>query len=453
MHHPLDTVMSKRTRTLVREVTREGNNVTVQVTVTSHKLQMQATASARFEDRRFVKGEVTTTPWDEVRRAKLAEAGITLVSPASPPKRPADPDRQERVEEQRSLRLVDLQMIAIRACFVGLPPGISKKVCGLPDTNYFSGMGKAYQLLEKPWRFAALRYLDRWEDLLLGKPELLDQKPKAIAKELLAITPFSGIMEDKGGLTYLIRHSWRYRLSSTLRDNWLQWATVSAHDVARTKPGTQFVMGNYWLKMLGATEYQGVFFRNPQAAVAAVVRYHRREHNLTYHQAISVPNILRTFQEIRDYTVYSGEDIPTTIGMELLLERSHAYHQEEARMEVLRRVGYPLDTPIPSPPGILDMYDLDEYQIHRLLTVNEILEEGRVMKHCVGGYSSHAVQGLTFIFSLRKDGERISTISLRKMGTGYEVEQNYGVHNSFVSLPIQNMVRTWASGLRRPLTN
>lgn len=75
-----------------------------------------------------------------------------------------------------------------------------------------------------------------------------------------------------------------------------------------------------------------------------------------------------------------------------------------------------------------------KYSAHELINTTELIEEGTVMQHCVGGYGPSCVRGHSYIFSIRKDGVRLSTLELSLYQGTLRIRQNYGVRNTACGL-------------------
>lgn len=79
---------------------------------------------------------------------------------------------------------------------------------------------------------------------------------------------------------------------------------------------------------------------------------------------------------------------------------------------------------------------INGYDVVELKNRSELNEEGSVQHHCVGGYYNYCYQNSHRIFSLRKEGKIISTLSLvqsKNKDRPWVVDQHYGVGNTNVS--------------------
>lgn len=88
-----------------------------------------------------------------------------------------------------------------------------------------------------------------------------------------------------------------------------------------------------------------------------------------------------------------------------------------------------------------------EYQIVIPKGVNDIIEEGKILSHCVGGYAERHMKGKTTILFMRKcnaPAERLVTIEVK----GNRICQNYGFHDRKVSPAEQKFINTWIEWVR-----
>lgn len=70
----------------------------------------------------------------------------------------------------------------------------------------------------------------------------------------------------------------------------------------------------------------------------------------------------------------------------------------------------------------------------------DILEEGKAMRHCVASYAERVADRQYLVVSIRKDGERHSTLGLRSVfdngKCAWTYDQHYGVCNRYVDNPV-----------------
>ena len=78
----------------------------------------------------------------------------------------------------------------------------------------------------------------------------------------------------------------------------------------------------------------------------------------------------------------------------------------------------------------LDTCELGDYQIVPLTSSWALRQEGRAMRHCVGGYDEMCAQGRTRVFSIRDlMGNRVATMSLIFRDDNWRLEQIKGYAN------------------------
>lgn len=88
-----------------------------------------------------------------------------------------------------------------------------------------------------------------------------------------------------------------------------------------------------------------------------------------------------------------------------------------------------------------DHHELDGFEIIKLSTPSMLMEEGRLMRHCVSSYIPYVFDGKTSIFSIRKDMKRVATMQV----TDKRVVQLCGSANRQVSSAVKRVAATYAS--------
>lgn len=73
-----------------------------------------------------------------------------------------------------------------------------------------------------------------------------------------------------------------------------------------------------------------------------------------------------------------------------------------------------------------------DYSIVLLDNPRSIREEGDVMKHCVASYIYLVARKEYLVYSVMKNGEKVSTVGYYKTNNGWEIQQQYGKCNSIV---------------------
>lgn len=88
----------------------------------------------------------------------------------------------------------------------------------------------------------------------------------------------------------------------------------------------------------------------------------------------------------------------------------------------------------------------DGFEFVQLLTEDELAAEGKAMHHCVGVYTKRCVNGMSLIFSMRKENKSHVTIELS--GYKYGVVQKQGVSNEVITSPeLLNPISQWHADL------
>jgi len=73
----------------------------------------------------------------------------------------------------------------------------------------------------------------------------------------------------------------------------------------------------------------------------------------------------------------------------------------------------------------------DEFEFIQMLTAEDLVEEGTMMKHCVASYANKCADGDSIIFSMRKNGKGYVTIELSTID--YKVTQKYTIKDYTVT--------------------
>ncbi len=83
----------------------------------------------------------------------------------------------------------------------------------------------------------------------------------------------------------------------------------------------------------------------------------------------------------------------------------------------------------------------DKISISQITVPGELLQEGRAMSHCVGTYLDSCLFGHCTIWSVRKNGERLATLELRKEK---QIAQIRGKCNTYPGDVVVQLVQKWA---------
>jgi len=89
--------------------------------------------------------------------------------------------------------------------------------------------------------------------------------------------------------------------------------------------------------------------------------------------------------------------------------------------------------------------DYDGFHFVQLRTAEALKNEGIAMHHCVGGYAYNCAEGISIIFSMRKDDKSYITIEISPKGS-HEILQQYTLHDITVtSEKVLNLINRWHS--------
>ena len=101
------------------------------------------------------------------------------------------------------------------------------------------------------------------------------------------------------------------------------------------------------------------------------------------------------------------------------------------------------------PPPWCPTAKVGDFDILPIETSAELYREGAAMHHCVGTYANDVISGCTYIYSIRRGGERIATIQLgRRNPAGVAIAQIRGPCNARVPKQIEAAAQKWLRGHR-----
>ena len=108
-----------------------------------------------------------------------------------------------------------------------------------------------------------------------------------------------------------------------------------------------------------------------------------------------------------------------SMALRTAIQASHEWHEAVAsHMDDAGDLALP---PPWYPPATQGGFD-----IVPLTTSADLYREGHAMHHCVATYVDQVRQGTSYIFSVRKDGKRIATVSLICRGKTVSIQQMRG---------------------------
>ena len=128
---------------------------------------------------------------------------------------------------------------------------------------------------------------------------------------------------------------------------------------------------------------------------------------------------------------FHSDMAPTTV-----FELSHEWHEQVALVQAPSG-----DTKFPEPwipagrEGGID--------IEPITSAIDLHHEGRAMKHCVGTYRDSIRQGHNYIYSARKDGERVATVEITDVFDCIKLGQVRGKCNIQPDKKVQTAVTRW----------
>ena len=76
-------------------------------------------------------------------------------------------------------------------------------------------------------------------------------------------------------------------------------------------------------------------------------------------------------------------------------------------------------------------------------TAADLYREGQAMHHCVATYADRVREGACYVFSVRRSGKRVATVSLFRHGGRVLIEQVRGPCNSTPTTAMMTAVQQW----------
>lgn len=92
-------------------------------------------------------------------------------------------------------------------------------------------------------------------------------------------------------------------------------------------------------------------------------------------------------------------------------------------------------------PSFVRLVESDGHLIQALSTEAELVEEGKVMRHCVGTYAQRCRNEMLRVYSIRdaQTGNRVATLSVKETSPGvWCMEQIKGPENAVISAQVEN---------------
>jgi hypothetical protein len=93
------------------------------------------------------------------------------------------------------------------------------------------------------------------------------------------------------------------------------------------------------------------------------------------------------------------------------------------------------------------------YEIVPIANAADLYREGHSMHHCVGSYAHRVAAGEVYLYSVRKDKERIATLELVMLGERVALGQVRGPCNTRVSKQVMLAARSWLRSEQRRISD
>lgn len=140
----------------------------------------------------------------------------------------------------------------------------------------------------------------------------------------------------------------------------------------------------------------------------------------------------RQVLNIRGYESDEGEKELHSLSLRRVKELHDEYQQELVLRESRRESAMLVDYPVFTEGGRNVLYELkgkDGWKATLLTKGCDIIAEGIAMKHCVGGYARSVEDGKHLVYSITRDGQRVSTLAYRTGNRGTQFYQHYKACN------------------------
>lgn len=138
------------------------------------------------------------------------------------------------------------------------------------------------------------------------------------------------------------------------------------------------------------------------------------------------------------------DDLPIASGKGATWDAIMRAQEEWHRQQILKIPAEEVEW-----PSLLPEFSTKTAVARELTTTLELIEEGKLMNHCVGGYSSYCVSGRTRIFSITlADGKARSTLQVNLQPSGiWKMTQHYGYGNQHV----HQSLKAWETTILRAI--
>jgi hypothetical protein len=146
-----------------------------------------------------------------------------------------------------------------------------------------------------------------------------------------------------------------------------------------------------------------------------------------------------TLGEILDWVTRSGALVPT---------RSSSFERVRRDIDAWHASLYEIEcdpaTPLARPPTTQRV--VPELVIEPLLTVGDLVDEGRQMRHCVASFAPDAISGWISVFRATVCGTRVTVAVFRGCG-GWGLMEASGFANTVLDAGSVGLLRFWAESL------
>ena len=162
-----------------------------------------------------------------------------------------------------------------------------------------------------------------------------------------------------------------------------------------------------------------------------------------------LPQVSNTIRDLLDWVHANAEGggqqfvtrcFNPSMALRTAIRASHHWHEAVASHMDAGDLALP---PPWYPPATLGGFD-----IVPLTTSADLYREGHAMHHCVATYVEQVRQGTSYIFSVRRDGKRIATISLSCHNETILIQQLRGPCNTAPPKAVSAAVRKWLRAQR-----
>ena len=89
------------------------------------------------------------------------------------------------------------------------------------------------------------------------------------------------------------------------------------------------------------------------------------------------------------------------------------------------------------------------YSIEPIMNAAELYQEGKAMHHCVSTFAHDVAAHERYIYSVKRDGDRVATVELVDTRGHIVLGQVRGRRNTKTSAPVMRAIRSWMRENRR----